>query len=138
IRPHRDCLNELVREPHPLICDDTRVYLRDGYDHTVQLIELMEVYREMCSDIRDYYLTAVSNRMNEVMKVLTIIATVFMPMSFIAGVYGMNFDTRLPGNMPELQLSYGYVGALGLMAAVAVSMLLFFRRKGWIGQTGNV
>ncbi len=135
VRPHRDALNELVRDEHPLIGSETRVFLRDCYDHTIQLIDLLEVYREMCADLRDYYLSIVSNRMNEVMKVLTIIATIFIPLGFIAGLYGMNFNTSLPGNMPELNIPYGYVGAIAMMSLVAVGMLVFFWRSGWIGSS---
>ncbi len=135
VRPHRDALNELVRDEHPLICSETRVFLRDCYDHTIQLIDLLEVYREMCADLRDYYLSIVSNRMNEVMKVLTIIATIFIPLGFIAGLYGMNFNTSLPGNMPELNVPYGYEGVIALMFLVAAGMLVFFWRSGWIGSS---
>jgi magnesium transporter len=135
IRPHRDALNELVRDQHPLIAEETRVFLRDCYDHAVQLIDLLEVYREMCADLRDYYLSLVSNRMNDVMKVLTIIATIFIPLSFVAGLYGMNFNTALPGNMPELNLPYGYVAAVSVMALIAFGMLVYFWRRGWIGPT---
>ncbi|MBC8873879.1 MAG: magnesium/cobalt transporter CorA [Planctomycetes bacterium] len=134
IRPHREALNELVRDDNPLIADETRVFLRDCYDHTVQLMDLLEVYREMCADLRDYYLSIVSNRMNEVMKVLTIIATIFIPLGFIAGLYGMNFDTDSPWNMPELRWPFGYAFALALMLGVAATLLFFFRRKGWIGS----
>ena len=134
IWPHREALNILARDPHPLICNETRVFLRDCYDHTVQLIDLLETYREMCSDLRDVYLSLISNRMNEIMKVLTVIATIFMPLSFLAGVYGMNFDTKAsPWNMPELGWAWGYPFALGLMAASVGSMLLYFRRRGWLG-----
>jgi magnesium transporter len=133
VRPHREAMNVLVRDPHPLVSDETRIFFRDCYDHTIQVMDFLEVYREMCADLRDYHLSIASNRMNEIMKVLTIIATIFIPLSFIAGLYGMNFDTRLPGNMPELEAPYGYVGALVLMASVAGGMLLFFRRRGWIG-----
>jgi magnesium transporter len=134
IRPHRETINSLLRDDSPFIKPETCVYLRDCYDHTVQLIELLEVYREMCSDLREYYLSLASNRMNEVMKVLTIIATIFIPLGFIAGVYGMNFDThRSPWNMPELGWAFGYPAALGLMTTVAVGMVFYFRRKGWIG-----
>lgn len=135
IRPHRDAINELIRDEHPLIELETRVHLRDCYDHTVQIIDLLEVYREMCGDLRDFYTSVVSNRLNETMKVLTIIATIFMPLSFIASIYGMNFDTSQPGNMPELKWPYGYVFALALMAGVAGGLLIYFRRKGWIGQS---
>lgn len=137
IRPHRDAINQLVRDEHPLVRDETRVFLRDCYDHTVQLIELLEVYREMCSDLRDYYQSIMGNRMNEIMKVLTIIATIFIPLGFVAGVYGMNFDPELPGNMPELKCPYGYVFALCLMLLSAGGMLLYFWRKGWIASGGT-
>ncbi len=135
IRPHRDAIDQLVRDEHPLIHDDTRVFLRDCHDHTTQLIELLDVYRELCFGLRDYYLTMVSNRTNEVMKVLTIIATIFIPLSFIAGIYGMNFDTNLPGNMPELHRPYGYIAVLGMMASIGIGLLCYFRRKGWLGAT---
>jgi magnesium transporter len=127
IRPHREALNELVRDEFSLITDETRVFLRDCYDHTVQLMDLLEVYREMCADLRDYYLSIVSNRMNEVMKVLTVIATIFIPLTFIAGVYGMNFD-----NMPELHWENGYWYVWGVMVAAGALLLAFFRRKRWL------
>lgn len=130
--PFREEVNALVREEHPNIAADTRLYLRDVYDHTIQLVELLEAHREIAAGLLDVYLSSVSNRMNEVMKVLTIIATIFIPLSFVAGVYGMNFDTRSPFNMPELGWRYGYFFALGLMAAIALGLLFFFRRKRWL------
>jgi magnesium transporter len=136
IWPHRDAINALTRDVHPLVSDETRIYLRDILDHTTAIIDLTETYREMCSDLRDYAMAMVSNRLNEVMKVLTVIATLFMPLSFIAGLYGMNFDTAAsPWNMPELHWFWGYPFALGLMAAVAAGLLLAFYRKGWIGRS---
>ncbi len=132
VRPHREAVNELIRDEHPLITQETRLFLRDCYDHTVQLMDLLEVYRESCSDLRDYYLSIVNNRMNEIMKVLTIIATIFMPISFIAGVYGMNFDTRSKWNMPELHWKYGYVFAWGVMLVVAAGLIGFIWRRGWL------
>ena len=90
--PLRDALNELRRESTPFFTSESRVYLRDCYDHTVQLIDLLESYRDISGDVRDYYLSSISNRMNEVMKTLTVISTIFLPITFIAGVYGMNFD----------------------------------------------
>ena len=134
VRPHREAMNALVRDPHPLVSEETRFFFRDCYDHTIQVIDLLEIYREMCADLRDYFLSIASNRMNEIMKVLTIISTIFIPLSFISGVYGMNFDTSLPGNMPELEWRYGYVAVLGLMGSVAVGMLVFFWRRGWLGR----
>jgi magnesium transporter len=132
--PKREALSSLYRDPLPLIHDETRLFLRDCYDHTVQVIDMVETYRELVSGLMDLYLTSVSNRMNEIMKVLTIIATIFIPLGFIAGLYGMNFDRRASAfNMPELGWTYGYPFALAVMAAVAIGLLLFFRRKGWLG-----
>ncbi len=130
IWPAREALHSLARDPSQLVCEETRIYFRDSYDHTIQLLDLLETYRELGSDLRDLYLSSVSNRMNEIMKVLTIISTIFMPLTFIVGVYGMNFDT-----MPELRWRFGYLFVWILMAIVVVFMLFFFRRKGWIGET---
>ncbi|MCG8585212.1 MAG: magnesium/cobalt transporter CorA [Pirellulales bacterium] len=133
--PHREMLNQLLHDTHPLISDSTRMYLRDCYDHTVHIMDLLETYREVAIDLRDFYMSVISNRMNEVMKVLTIIATIFIPMSFITGLYGMNFNTEIsPWNMPELNWRFGYFFALSAMALVATSMLLFFRHRRWIGS----
>lgn len=133
IWPHREAVNQLVRDPNPRIGDHTRTYLRDVYDHTTQLIDLVETYREICTDMRDFYMSSVSNRMNEIMKVLTIIATIFMPLSFVVGIWGMNFNTEAsPWNMPELNWYYGYPMALGVMVAVASGMMVFFYRRGWL------
>ncbi|MEJ2602010.1 MAG: magnesium/cobalt transporter CorA, partial [Gammaproteobacteria bacterium] len=131
--PQRDALTTLVRDDHPLIARDTRPYLRDCYDHTVHALDLVESYREMASSLLEVYLSSLSNRMNDVMKVLTIIATVFIPLSFIAGVYGMNFDTEAsPWNMPELGLRYGYPVLWLIMLAIVAGMLVYFRRKRWL------
>jgi magnesium transporter len=131
--PLREEVGGLARESNPLISDETRVFLRDCYDHTVQIIELVEACREMCSDLREYYLSALNTRMSEVMKVLTVMATIFIPLGFIAAVYGMNFDPAVSAwNMPELRWPHGYPFALGLMAAVAAGLLLFFWRRGWL------
>ena len=100
----------------------------------MQLIERIELYREMCSGLREHHLSLVSARMNEVMKVLTIISTIFIPLGFIAGLYGMNFDTSLPGNMPELGVRFGYPITLGVMLALAGSMVIYFWRKGWLSD----
>lgn len=134
IWPERDAINQLLRDANPLITDATRLYMRDCYDHVVQLLDMVETYRELGADLMDVYLSSVSNRLNSVMKVLTIIATLFMPLSFIAGVWGMNFNTaKSPWNMPELNWYFGYPMALGVMLLVTVVMLLYFRRAGWIG-----
>jgi magnesium transporter len=135
IWPQREALNTLVRDEIPHISAETRLYLRDCYDHCVRIIDLVETYRETCSDLMDLYLSSISNRMNEVMKVLTIISTLFIPLTFIVGIYGMNFDTQVsPYNMPELKWYYGYPLCLAVMAVIAVGLFFFFRRKGWIGQ----
>jgi len=126
IWPLREVLSGIQRGESPLFDEHTLIYLRDAYDHTIQVIDTVETYRDMMSGLLEVYLTNISNRMNEVMKVLTIIATIFIPLSFVAGVYGMNF-----AHMPELSWRYGYYGALGVMGAVAVGMLAFFKRKGW-------
>ena len=138
IWPHREMLNGLTRESSPNITDQTRLYLRDCYDHTIQLMDIVETYREIATGLVDVYLSSVNARMNEVMKVLTIIATIFIPLSFITGLYGMNFDdTASPWNMPELKWYWGYPAVLGLMAAAAFGMLYYFYRKGWILGGGN-
>lgn len=135
IWPLRELLSTLTREETPLIGDSTRLYLRDCYDHAIQLLELVESSRDLASGLMDLYLSSLSNRMNEVMKVLTIIATIFIPLSFIAGLYGMNFNTaRSRWNMPELDWPFGYPLALGLMAVVALGLLVYFRRRGWLGD----
>jgi magnesium transporter len=133
--PLRDALHVLVRDPIPLVSDDTRLYLRDCYDHAVRIIELIETYRELCADLMDLYLSSVNNRMNEVMKVLTVFSAVFIPLTFICSVYGMNFDTEeSPLNMPELNWYFGYPLALGLMGIVGATLLTFFWRKGWLAS----
>jgi magnesium transporter len=130
--PLRETMNILIRDEFPLFTHDTRLHLRDTYDHCVQLMDVVDTYRELCADLRDFYYAVMSQRTNDVMKVLTIVATLFMPLSFIAGVYGMNFDTSSPWNMPELHWRYGYPFALGLMALTAFGLLWFFARRGWL------
>jgi magnesium transporter len=133
IWPLREAINTFFREPSPLITDETRLYLRDCYDHTIQVIDLCETYRELGSGLMETYLSSISNRTNEVMKVLTIIATIFIPLTFVAGLYGMNFKTeKSPYNMPELDWYWGYPFCLALMATVAIGMLVFFWRRGWL------
>jgi len=131
--PARDALNLLLIEEHALIRPGTKVFFRDCYDHTIQLMDMVETFREMASGLVDEYMSAVSNRMNEIMKVLTVMASIFIPLTFIVGLYGMNFDTKAsPYNMPELTWAYGYPALLLLMAVVAGGMLYYFRRKRWI------
>jgi len=134
IWPQREALNSLVRDEIPHISAETRLYFRDCYDHAVRIIDLVETYREVCSDLMDLYLSSISNRMNEIMKVLTVISTLFIPLTFVVGVYGMNFNTAFPWNMPELNWPFGYPLCLAVMAVIAVAQLIFFRRKGWIGS----
>lgn len=133
--PHREAINSLLRTDMPLITAETRVYLRDCYDHTVQIIDVAESSRELCSDLRDLHFSQMSLRQNDIMKVLTVMATIFIPLSFIASLYGMNFDHHVSKwNMPELQYKYGYPCVLALMLIVAGGLLVFFRRRGWIGE----
>ncbi|WP_145078216.1 magnesium/cobalt transporter CorA [Aureliella helgolandensis] len=135
IWPLRDAINTLIRDSGDLISDETDLYLRDCYDHTVQIIDVIETDRELCADLRDYYLTVVSNRMNQIMKFLTIIATLFIPLTFVAGLYGMNFNTNVSTlNMPELNWTYGYPFALAVMTATTLAMVWYFQRKGWLSS----
>lgn len=130
--PTRDLLHALGREQTPLVRDHARAHFRDCYDHTMELLDLMENYREIGSDLRDIYLASINNRMNDVMKVLTVIATVFMPLTFITGYYGMNFDTESPWNMPLLRFRYGAPVAMAMMVATTAAMLWFFWKRGWL------
>lgn len=131
--PLREVIGNLEREDSPLIRKTTKIYLRDLYDHAVQVIDTVETYRDIISGMLDVYLTSVSNRMNEIMKVLTIFAAIFIPLTFIAGIYGMNFNSdKSPLNMPELNWYFGYPFALGVMVAVGVTMVIYFRRKTWL------
>ncbi len=135
IWPQREALNVMVRDDIANFDPETRLYLRDVYDHAVRIIDLVETYREICSDLMDLYLSSVSNRMNEVMKVLTVISTLFIPLTFIAGVYGMNFDPdSSPWNMPEVRWYLGYPLCVGLMVVVSIAQLYFFYKRGWIGR----
>lgn len=129
----REMIRTWMAYQGPLIAEETRLHLSDVADHTIRVVELLEGCRETCSDLRDLQMSAASMRMNEVMKVLTVIATIFIPLGFIAGLYGMNFSSSVsPLNMPETQWYFGYPFALALMVAVAAGMLFYFRRKGWI------
>ncbi|MHC4948226.1 MAG: magnesium/cobalt transporter CorA [Planctomycetota bacterium] len=132
--PQREMLNVLLRDESSFIADGTRVYLRDCYDHALRVIDIVESCRELAAGLRDLHMASVGNRLNEIMKVLTIFAAIFIPLSFIAGLYGMNFDTAHPWNMPETGWAFGYPLALATMAAVAAGLLLLFRRRGWIGS----
>lgn len=139
IWPQRDLFAQLSREESPLIDPATRIYLRDCYDHAVQLIDIVETDRELVSDLFDLQLSAINLRMNEVMKVLTIIATVFIPLGFVAGVYGMNFSPDAsPLNMPELRWYWGYPFAIGLMTVIAAAIVFYLWRRGWLGSTDGL
>ncbi len=131
--PLRDVFNTLTRERLSLFGDETRLYLRDCYDHTIRIIDLVETHREVCSDLMDLYLTSVSFRLNEVMKVLTVISALFIPLTFICSIYGMNFDTKISAwNMPELEWTYGYPFFWAVILAVTAVQLVFFWRRGWL------
>ena len=125
--PMREVLHTLQRESHECLHDTTRIYLRDVYDHMIQIIELCETYRELAHGLTEMYMSSLSIRMNEVMKVLTMIATIFIPITFLAGVYGMNFQY-----FPELHWRWGYLSFWGICATVGVGMLVWFRRKRWL------
>ena len=130
-------INALLHEETVLIKPGTKVFLRDCYDHTVQLMDLVESYRDVLSGLMEIYLSSVSIRTNEIMRVLTVISSIFIPLTFIVGVYGMNFareydGKKLPWNMPELYSPYGYVGVLLFMLAIAIFQIFYFKRRRWL------
>lgn len=127
IWPLRELLNQISRGESDLFEKETLIFIRDVYDHTIQVIDTVETYRDLLSGLLDLYLSTLSNRMNEVMKVLTIIATLFIPLTFIAGVYGMNFEY-----MPELHWRWSYPIVWLVMISISVLMLIYFRRKKWL------
>jgi magnesium transporter len=127
IWPLREVIGGLERGESSLIQESSRIYMRDVYDHTIQVMDTIETFRDMLSEMVDIYLSSINNRMNAVMKVLTIIATIFMPLTFIAGVYGMNFKY-----LPELEWHWGYPAVMLVMALIALFMLVSFRRKKWL------
>ncbi len=132
IWPQREIFNTLIRDDTGLVCKETQVFLRDCYDHTTQIMDILESFRDLAAGMMDVYLSSLGFRTNEIIRVLTVISSVFIPLTFIAGVYGMNFDTKYPWNMPELEWPFGYLFCLALMLAVAIGMLAFFRRKHWL------
>ena len=133
--PLREAIGKLASRYESIIGKETSVYLRDCHDHTIQILDTLENHRDACSDLRDYYASEINNRMNEIMKVLTIISTIFIPLSFVAGVYGMNFDTEVSRwNMPELEWRFGYPAVMLFMLGVGICQVLFFRWKGWLGS----
>ncbi|MDB4921646.1 magnesium/cobalt transporter CorA [Mucilaginibacter sp.] len=139
--PERDKINDMLRTESPLINKEVKLFLKDAYDHCIQIMDLIESYKEITSSIMDIYLSMVSNRMNEIMKVLTIISVIFIPLTFVAGVYGMNFarvdpvtNKMLPDNMPELYTPHGYVYALGGMILIGIIQVIIFWKKGWFSK----
>lgn len=138
----RDKVNDLLRTPSDLIGDQTKLYLRDTYDHTIQVMDLVESYKEIIASLMDIYLSSVSFRLNQVMKVLAIISTIFIPLTFIVGVYGMNFSPTDPltgehlfWNMPELYSPYGYAGVMIFMFVLVIVQLYVFWKKGWMDKS---
>jgi magnesium transporter len=129
IAPQREAVGGMVRDDDSLVSSTVRMYLRDTYDHVVQTTEAVDSARELLSGLVNTYLSVVSNRMNDVMKTLTIVASIFVPLTFMAGIYGMNFE-----HMPELHVKWAYPASLAGMTAVAIGMLIYFRSKGWIGR----
>lgn len=125
--PLREEIGVIEKSEAGLFEETTKPFLRDLYDHTIQVIDIVETYRDILGGMHDTYLSSLSNRMNEVMKLLTIIATIFIPLTFVAGVYGMNFE-----NMPELSWHWGYFAILGVMATISAGMLLFFKKRKWL------
>lgn len=132
--PLREALSQLSREGHDLVSTESLPYVRDITDHVMQVVDVQESYRELAGSFVDVYLSGVSNRTNEVMKVLTVISTIFIPLTFVAGVYGMNFDPSVRGNMPELRVPFGYPAFWAFSIIVAGMLLLLFRRLGWLGK----
>ena len=138
IWPQRNALNTLIRDGSSVINPEILVFLRDCYDHTVQIIDIIETYRELASSLTDIYLSAISNKMNEVMKLLTVISSIFIPLTFIAGIYGMNFDPDIsPLNMPELEWYWGYPFCWALMLTIGGGLIYYFWRKGWFENFSN-
>ena len=141
IWPQRNALNQLIRDVSSnsqLISTESRVYLQDCYDHVVQVLDIVETYRELTANLMDVYLSSVSNRMNEVMKTLTVISSIFIPLTFIVGVYGMNFNTQVsPWNMPELDAYWGYPLCWAGMIAIALALSYYFWRKGWFDNSAT-
>ena len=135
----RDALNTLIGQGHPLISDRTFPYFKDCYDHTIQIIDTIETYRELTSGLMDIYLSAINNKMNEVMKLLTVISSIFIPLTFIAGIYGMNFNPDVsPWNMPELNWYWGYPFCLGVMVTIALVLITYFWRRGWLKNASSI
>jgi len=130
--PQREVVNGLLRGDQSLITPGTRIYFRDCYDHTIQVLDLIETYREMTASLLEMYIASVSNRLNDIMRVLTVISTLFIPLTFITGIYGMNFDNpQSPWSMPELRWYYGYPFVWLVIIATVIGLLIFFKRRKW-------
>jgi magnesium transporter len=129
--PHREIFSTLMRDASCLVTRATQVYVRDCYDHVTQIIDIIESYRDLSAGLMDLYLSSVGFRTNEIIRVLTIVSVLFIPLTFLAGVYGMNFNTEFPANMPELSWPFGYVFFWGLCVLISGGMLVFFKRKRW-------
>ena len=128
IWPMRELINSLEREEPELMSNEVKVFLRDVYDHTIQIADIVESYRDILSEMFNIYLSVKADSTNEVMKILTIFASIFIPLTFVAGIYGMNFEF-----MPELKWKYSYFILIGVMVVVTAVMLRFFRKRGWLG-----
>ena len=137
--PLREVIGGMVRDESPFFSHDTRIFLRDCHDHVIQMIDLVETYRELSSNLMDVYLSSVSNHLNEIMKVLTIISVIFIPLTFLAGIYGMNFNTQVSHwNMPELNWHFGYPLCLLGMLVITIAELVYFYRKGWLASASKL
>lgn len=134
----REAINVLIRDGSDLISPEVRIYLRDCYDHTILVRDMVETYRELSSDLMGIYMSTMSNKMNEIMKLLTVISTIFIPLTFVAGVYGMNFNPEnSPWNMPELNWYWGYPVCLGMMFFIALGLFFFFWKRGWFNNLSD-
>jgi len=140
--PERDKINDMIRTESRLINKTTKTFLKDTYDHCMQVIDLIESYRDLTTSLIDVNISLISHRMNEIMKVLTIISSIFIPLTFVAGIYGMNFQKKDPvsgkimkNNMPELYMDYGYVYILLGMLLIAIIQMVYFWRKGWLNKS---
>ena len=133
--PSRDVVTALLHDDRDYITEPTKVFLRDCYDHTIRIMDLLETYRDVNSGLMDLYLSAVGMKTNEIMRVLTIMSSIFIPLTFVAGLYGMNFDYAdgaMPLNMPELHQPHGYLVCLFVMVCISIGQIIFFKKKKWL------
>lgn len=140
--PERDKINDMIRSDSGLITKTSKTFLKDTYDHCMQIIDLVESYKELTTSLVDMNLSLISHKMNEIMKVLTIISSIFIPLTFIAGIYGMNFAHQDPetgkwlhNNMPELYMEHGYAYTMIVMLLIAIIQMIYFWRKGWLNKS---